>query len=196
MQKFLFCVVIAITILLIASIFTPQGGWTFVAILSSGYGHIIVVIFLLLVMAFVTTFPSKKKIAKIRILLCSAILALMIFTIASSMDLGGTLYGEWELVRDANVDGFRIADSPNFGLYFAEDGSLLKIYPDYDRVEESSWRKSRYGNVVVIYGRGGYSYRFQRFGRRLILELAGSERPRIPHMTPPTALEVTFRRRG
>jgi len=95
-------------------------------------------------------------------------------------------------VRDARVNEFRIADSPNFRLDFSDDGSLLRINPNNGAIQESNWHLSGSGTrSILIIGERPYEYRFSFFGRRLILVKTGAN---IPHMTPQRDLEITFRR--
>lgn len=40
-----------------------------------------------------------------------------VFHLVRSMDFGGSLYGEWELMRDARVRGFNLDTAQKFGNY-------------------------------------------------------------------------------
>jgi|GEM_PF-2025028 len=195
MRKFLFYKTIILAVLLIAFLLTPSGAWMLFVILGSGDGHIIVVIVAGIAFMIGATYPNEKIAAKTRRWLLSAICAVAAFVILGTLNFGGTLHGEWTLVRDARVDGFRIATSPNFRLYFERDGTLRRIYPDYGIENERTWQRGVLRNMIMI---GGipYNYRFSLFGQRLTLELSGAERPRIPHMSPQSHLEATFRRSG
>ncbi|MCL2674497.1 MAG: hypothetical protein FWE92_04115 [Defluviitaleaceae bacterium] len=171
---------------------TPQGMWTVWAIISTNNENILVVIIALFAIAIIITVPKLKRVY--RKWLCLAVVAIAAFVVASSMDFGGSLYGEWELERDARVESIRFAESSNFRLYFAEDGSVLMTAPDLDTVEESAWQKRRVvRDIVVIESQGGFEYRFSNFGRRLILNRTG-ELPRIPILTTQRDLEIVFRR--
>lgn len=187
-----FIIVIIAIILSVAAMLTPQGMWTVWAIISTNNENILVVIIALFAIAIIITVPKLKRVY--RKWLCLAVVAIAAFVVASSMDFGGSLYGEWELERDARVESIRFAESSNFRLYFAEDGSVLMTAPDLDTVEESAWQKRRVvRDIVVIESQGGFEYRLSNFGRRLILNRTG-ELPRIPILTTQRDLEIVFRR--
>jgi len=194
MRKFLFYGVIAIILLLVVAMFTPVGLWILAAIIGSNSTHIIVVVVSALVIALVVTFPYKKPTKIVRICLCLAVVIVAVFHMARSIDFGGSLYGEWALIQDARVSGFNIANSPNFVMYFFEDGTLLMIDLDNATVRETTWTISSGFREILIIGGTPYEYRFSHFGNRLILELGGAERPRIPILTQQRDLEITLRR--
>jgi len=195
MRKFLFYSTIAIIVFLPIAMFTPVGMWVLFALIDTGSTYIIVIVVAVLVLMLIATFPKKETEKIQRKWLGLAVIAVTTVILLSTANFGGSFYGEWVLTRDAQVNGFRIADSPNIRLYFSNDGTLLRTDPHNNTVEESNWRIVESGtrNVIII-GRTAYEYRFSRFGRRLILEQIGAERPRIPHMTPQRHLEITFRR--
>ena len=194
MRKYAFYVVIAIILILVVAMFTPRGLWVLAAIIGSNSTNIIVVVVTALAITLVMTFPYKKSIKVVRICLCLAVVIVAVFHLVRSMDFGGNFYGEWELMRDAQVRGFNIANSSNFTIHFFEDGSLLKIDLDNGTEEESTWRTIDGFREILIIDGTPYEYRFSHFGNRLILELTGSERPRIPILTQPRDLEITLRR--
>ncbi|MCL2422251.1 MAG: hypothetical protein FWD03_10370 [Defluviitaleaceae bacterium] len=195
MKKAPFYIVIVMILLLIVAMFTPRGAWILFAIIGTNSTDIIVVIATVLAIALIATFPYKKAIKTVRICLCLAVVFIAALMLARSIDYGGSLYGKWNLMRDAQVRGFNIADTPNFAIHFFEDGMLLKMDLDHDMVEELTWRTTTPGlNEILFIGGMPYEYRFSHFGNRLILELGGAERPRIPILTQPRDLEIVFRR--
>ena len=196
MQKFLFYTTVVIIIFLFFAMFTPAGMWVLFAIVGTGSKNILVVIIATLVVALIATFPRNKEIEKVqRKWICLTVVVVATIIVLSIMNLGGSIYGEWLLVQDARLDSFRVANSPNIRLRFENDEILLFIFTDNNIVEESTWRIVENGiRDIVIMGGTAYEYRFSRFGRRLILEETGANRPRIPYMTPQRDLKVTFRR--
>ena len=196
MRKFLFFTTLVSIIFLFFAVFTPVGMWVLFAITETGNINILVVVIATLVVALIATIPRKKEILKVqRKWICCTVVVVATIIVLSTMNLGGSIYGEWLLVQDARVDSFRIANLSNIRLRFENDDMLLFIFTDNNIVEESTWRIVENGtrNIVII-GGTAYEYRFSRFGYRLILEETGANRPRIPHMTPQRDLEVTFRR--
>jgi len=195
MRKILFYTTIAIVVFLLIAMFTPVGTWILFAIIGTGSTYIIVIIVAALALMLIATFPKKESEKIQRKWLGLAVIVITTVILLSTANFGGSFYGEWVLARDARVGGFRIADSPNVRFYFSNDGTLLRTDPHNDTVEESNWQIVESGtrNVMII-GWTAYEYRFSHFGRRLILEQTGAERPRIPHMTPQRDLEITLRR--
>jgi len=172
--------------------FTPAGMWILFAIIGTGNTNIVVIVVAVLMLMLITTFHRKESEKIKRKWLCLAVIVITTVILLSTVDFGGSFYGEWKLVRDARVDDFRIADSTNFRLNFSADGSVLRIING--TIQESNWylRESGTRSILIIAGRP-YEYRFSFFGRRLILEQTG-DRPRIPFMTQQRDLEITFRR--
>jgi len=195
MRKILFYTLIAIVILLLFAMLTPVGMWILFAIVGTGNTNIIVIILAVLALMLIAAFPKKEAEKVQRKWLCLAVIVITTVILLSTVDLGGSFYGEWILVRDARVNEFRISDSPNLRLDFLDDGSLLKINPNNGAIQEYNWHLSGSGtrSILIIGGRP-YEYRFSFFGRRLILEETGANRPRIPFMTPQRDLEITLRR--
>jgi len=193
MRKFLFSVTIILSVILIAFLITPAGTWILFAISGSGEVHIIIAVVAGIAFMIGATFLNEKISTKTRRWLLLTICAVTAFVFLSTMNFGGTFHGEWTLVRDASVRGFNISDSPNFRLHFEQDGTLRRIYPDYGIEDERNWQRGGRRGLLMI-GGTPYEYRFSRFGNRLTLELSGAERPKIPHMTPQSALEIVFRR--
>jgi len=195
MRKFLFWASIAITIVLLSVMVTPVGLWLLFAIIGTGSTHIMVVIVAGLMVMLIATFPKRETEKIPRKWPCLAVIVIAAVILLSTVNFGGSFYGEWVLVRDARVSEFRIADSPHLRLYFSDNGRIVRINPNNGAVQESNWHVSRSStrNILIIGGRP-YEYRFSLFGRRLILEETGANRPRIPHMTPQRDLEITFRR--
>ena len=195
MKKFLLYSVLILILLFCIAILTPTGAWVFFAIVSTGGGNALLAIAALFAIVIIINIPFPEQIIWIRKLLCAVIIAATAFIVAMSLDFGGNLYGEWELVQDARINSFRIADSQNFRLSLGIDGSAAMINLDQEVTEEVNWRRSEAGtrNIVII-GLSAYEYRFSRFGNRLILRLTGSELPRIPILTTERELEIIFRR--
>jgi len=194
MRKLPFFTVITVILLLVVFMFTPRGRWVFVSIIGTNSTYIVVMVVAVLAIALAVTFPYKKSIKVVRICLCIAVVVVSAFYLARTQDFGGNFYGEWVLMQDARVRGFNIASSPNFTMYFFEDRTLLKTYLDSDTSYELEWHIFRGFRDILIISGTPYEYRFSHFGNRLILELGGAERPRIPFMTQPRDLEITFRR--
>jgi len=171
---------------------TPSGMWLLFSLVGTNNATAIVVAVAVFAIALIITFPHKKSAKIVRLCLCLAVVFLAAFQVVRTMDFGGSFYGEWQLVRDSNIRGFNIANSPNTVMYFFEDGTLLKT--ENDKVTEHTWRISPSATrQILVVSDVPYEYRFSHFGRRLTLELGG-ERPRIPHMTTLRELQIVFRR--
>ena len=190
MRKKLLIIIVTIFILLVVALLsTPYGGWLLFMLTGGGEGHVLVIIAAIFAIAIIMTLPESVVKAR-RKWFCLAVAVIATFIVASSMDLGGNLQGEWVLVRDANIESFRIANTPDARLRISEDSvSLTDLNHRTGNVRESGIG----GNRIVI-GWRFYEYSFRNFGRRLVLSEVGSELPRRPILTTQRDVEIVFRR--